>query len=128
MRAVPSTCRTAGMRDALSGATSWTKSMNGDTSAPMNQRRASSSMTTGATGRKSSRSLISLSRACMSAWIGDARMLRAPRAHLHPPLEPPDPLFPHEDVGDLVRDVREPPVGHLRPAEEVFDLLVRVLG
>ena len=54
--------------------------MNGETPAPTNQFAASSSSTTGATGRKSSRSLISLSLACISAWIGEARIDRAPRA------------------------------------------------
>src|SRR5436305_1717101 len=73
-RAVPSTCRTAGILSALSGLTSKTNSMNGDTSAPTNQSAASSSSTTGATGRKSSRSLTSLSFACISAWIGEARI------------------------------------------------------
>src|SRR5438045_704679 len=63
MRAVPSTWRTAGMRSALSGSTSKTKSMKGETPAWSNQLPASSSNTTGATGRKSSRSLMSFRRA-----------------------------------------------------------------
>jgi len=56
------------------------KSMNGEIPAPTNQSPASSSRTTGATGRKSSRSLISLSFTCISAWIGEARIDRAPKA------------------------------------------------
>ena len=54
--------------------------MKGETSAPTNHSAASSSRTTGATGRKSSRSLISFSLACISAWIGEARIDRAPSA------------------------------------------------
>src|SRR5919206_2431461 len=105
MRAVPSTCRTAGMQPALSGTTSWTKSMNGEDWAPANQRAASSSRTTGATGRKSSRSLISLSRACIVAGMGEGRIERAecPRAEFHAPLEPADDYVLRQDAGGLVR-------------------------
>src|SRR5690606_34079264 len=68
-RAVPSTWHTAGMRPACSSMTSNTKSMKGaaypEGRAQRNQSAARSRSTAGATGRKSSRSLISFSLACM---------------------------------------------------------------
>src|SRR2546430_2644112 len=106
--------------------------MNGDTRAPTNQFAASSSSTTGATGRKSSRSLMSFSRACISAWIGDARMLRAPSARqaqpvlarlgVQPARQLQHRLFQHDlqRVGDVVMALVERPAALPRRAEALL--------
>src|ERR671928_223426 len=77
--------------------------MKGETPALANQWLASSSSTTGATGRKSSRSLISLSRSCISARTGQAEVGQAGRA-VQPVGQLEDGLLQRrlERVGDVV--------------------------
>ena len=103
--------------------------MNGESPSATNQSAASSSSTTGATGRKSSRSLISLSRACMSGSIGDARIDRAPSARGPNSMRPwnqPMTLSAASSSAVSCGDVVEPAIGQLRPAQERLDLVVAI--
>src|SRR5689334_12479195 len=86
-----------------------------------------SSFTTGATGRKSSRSLISLSRACICGLQGEARAAaRGARAELHAALHPAQHLVAGEHLGGLPAGVLQLAERHAGPAQEVLDLAVVV--
>jgi hypothetical protein len=81
MRAVPSTCTTAGMRRRQPSSTRWVKSMNGLGSGPPSKSSwARSARTIGATGRNCSRPLTSFSRSVFSGSRGSASRLRCPSA------------------------------------------------
>ena len=87
---------------------------------------ASSSRTTGATGRKSSRSLISFSRACISAWIGEARIDRDPSARGPNSIRPwnqPITRSCSRIAAASLGDVGQPAIGQLGPAQERLDLV-----
>ena len=94
-----------------------------------NHSDARSSRTTGATGRKSSRSLIAFSRSCMCGWSGDASIERAPSARGPNSIRPwnqPMILFSPSSPGGFDRNVVEPAIGQLRRSEERFDFVVAV--
>ncbi len=105
--------------------------MNGESPSATNQSAAFSARTTGATGRKSSRSLISLRRACISASMGEARIDRAPSA-LGPnsmrPWNQPRIRPAASSVAASSRDVVQAAKGQLRPGQKRLDLGIRVAG
>ena len=81
MRAVPSTCTTAGMRSRHSSCTPWVKSMYGEGIGPSRKiSDARSASTIGATGRNCSRPLMSLSFSRFSGRRGSASSERCPSA------------------------------------------------
>src|SRR5207244_1636857 len=56
----------------------------------------------------------------------DRACTESARPQFHPPLEPADDLVLYEEIGRLVRNMVETPVGQLRPAQELLDLTVAV--
>src|SRR2546421_291498 len=78
--------------------------MKGEARSAPNHSAALSSRTIGATGRKSSRSLMSLRRCCIEGSMGEARIDRAPiaRCRLHPDAFE-GPPFEESRVHDAVK-------------------------